>query len=58
MQGRSDLGGNSATLYEAQSQNAVIALADLFDTFSAFRHKRNRLLLPLPPDTGIDGANA
>ena len=44
LQGHSDVGGNSATLYEAQSQNATIALTDLFDTFTAFRQQRNNLL--------------
>ena len=45
MQGHSGLGGNSASLYELQSQNAVIALTDLFDTFTAFRTRRNQLLM-------------
>ena len=44
MQGHTGLGGNSASLYEAQSQNAVIALTDLFDTFTAFREHRNQLV--------------
>lgn len=44
MQGHTGLGGNSASLYEAQSQNAVIALTDLFDTFTAFRDHRDRLM--------------
>jgi len=44
MQGHTGLGGNSASLYKAQSQNAVIALTDLFDTFTAFRNKRNSLI--------------
>ena len=44
MQGHTGLGGNSASLYEAQSQNAVIALTDLFDTFTAFREHRDRLV--------------
>ena len=45
LQGRTGLGGNSASLYEAQSQNSVIALTDLFDTFTAFREKREELLI-------------
>ena len=44
MQGHTGLGGNSASLYEAQSLNAVIALTDLFDTFTAFRDHRNQLV--------------
>ena len=44
MQGHTGLGGNSASLYEIQSQNAVIALTDLFDTFTAFRTSRDRLI--------------
>lgn len=44
MQGYTGLGGNSASLYEAQSQNAVIALTDLFDTFTAFRDHRDHLM--------------
>lgn len=44
MQGHSGESGNSASLYETQSQNAVIALTDLFDTFTAFRDARNRLM--------------
>ena len=44
MQGYTGLGGNSASLYEAQSQNAVIALTDLFDTFTAFRDHRDHLI--------------
>lgn len=45
MQGHTGLGGNSASLYEAQSQNAVIALTDIFDTFTAFREHRDRIVL-------------
>ena len=44
MQGHIGLGGNSASLYEAQSHNAVIALTDIFDTFTAFREHRDRLM--------------
>lgn len=35
---------NSAQLYEAQTRNTAAALADIFDTFAAFRRGRNRLL--------------
>lgn len=44
LQGKTGIGGNSASLYEAQSQNAHIALTDIFDTFDAFRQKRNTML--------------
>jgi len=34
--------GNSATLYQAQSENANIALHDVYETFEAFRRQRDR----------------
>lgn len=40
-------GAATATLYRQQSDNATIALTDIFDTFTAFRRSRNRLLLHL-----------
>jgi hypothetical protein len=33
---------NSATAYQLQSENANIALSDVFDTFEAFRRQRDR----------------
>ena len=39
--------GNSASLYQLQSQNAEIALADLYDTFESFRRQRNARLAQL-----------
>lgn len=36
---------NSATAYQIQSENANIALSDVFDTFEAFRRQRNRKIL-------------
>ena len=32
---------NSARVYEQQSENANIALSDVYDTFEAFRRQRN-----------------
>ena len=36
----------SAGIYELQARNSAIALTDIFDTFTAFREARNRLLVP------------
>ena len=33
---------DSANAYQLQSENANIALSDVFDTFEAFRRQRNR----------------
>ena len=33
---------DSASIYQQQSENANIALSDVFDTFEAFRRQRNR----------------
>ena len=33
---------NSASVYQLQSENANIALSDVYDTFNAFRRQRNR----------------
>ena len=33
---------NSANIYQLQSENANIALSDIYDTFEAFRRQRNR----------------
>lgn len=45
LRGKSDSRGNSASLYRSETENAVIALTDVFDTFNAFRRMRDRLLL-------------
>ena len=44
LQGKNIATGGSATLYQLQSQNADLALTDLYDTFNAFRQQRNRLV--------------
>lgn len=44
LQGKNVATGGSATLYQLQSQNADLALTDLYDTFNAFRQQRNRLV--------------
>lgn len=41
LQGKSTVKGNSATLYQNETANAVIALSDIFGTFSNFRHNRD-----------------
>ena len=33
---------NSANIYQQQSENANIALSDVYDTFEAFRRQRDR----------------
>ncbi len=47
LQGKSDSRGNSASLYQSETENSVIALTDVFDTFNAFRRTRDRLILHL-----------
>lgn len=47
LQGKSDARGNSASLYQSETENSVIALTDIFDTFNAFRRTRDRLILHL-----------
>lgn len=44
LQGKSPAGVNSAHLYETQTQNANLAIADIYGTFTNFRHNRDRLL--------------
>jgi len=41
LQGRSTVNRNSATLYQNETANAVIALSDIFGTFSNFRNNRD-----------------
>ena len=41
LQGKSTVTGNSATLYQNETSNAVIALSDIFGTFSNFRKNRD-----------------
>ncbi len=41
LQGKSTATGNSATLYQNETSNAVIALSDIFGTFSNFRKNRD-----------------
>jgi len=46
LQGRT-VGGNSASLYEQQAQNAEMAMTDIFDTFTHFTRERDSRLLAL-----------
>lgn len=41
LQGKSTVSGNSATLYQNETANAVIALSDIFGTFTNFRNNRD-----------------
>ena len=41
LQGKSTVKGNSATLYQNETANAVIALSDIFGTFTNFRQNRD-----------------
>ena len=41
MQGQSVNTSGSATLYQTQADNSVIALTDIFDTFNSFRRQRD-----------------
>lgn len=47
LQGLPGEGTTGAALYQAQSENATMALSDLFDTFSTFRRNRNRRMAQL-----------
>ena len=49
LQGKNTVAGNSASLYQNETQNAIIALADVFDTFNHFRRQRDRLVLAAAP---------
>ncbi|MDY6300305.1 MAG: hypothetical protein SPL96_00205 [Bacteroidales bacterium] len=40
---------NSANAYQLQSENANIALSDVYDTFEAFRRQRDRKVATLLP---------
>ena len=44
LQGKSDQTGKSAQLYEAQAENANIALTDIYDSFAGFRAQRDALI--------------
>ena len=41
LQGKATVAGNSATLYQNETTNAVIALSDIFGTFSNWRQNRD-----------------
>ena len=41
---------NSANAYQLQSENASIALSDVFETFEAFRRQRDRKIAQLCPE--------
>lgn len=47
LQGKSTVNGNSATLYQNETSNAVIALSDIFGTFSNFRENRDNIIATL-----------
>lgn len=47
LQGQSVNTGGSVSLYRAQADNSSIALADIFDTFNAFRAQRDVKILAL-----------
>ena len=42
LQGKTTVTGNSATLYKNETNNAVIALSDIFGTFSNWRQNRDK----------------
>ena len=44
LQGLTPQGGSTAGLYRQQSDNAAVALTDVYDTFTAFRRHRNRMI--------------
>ncbi|MBQ0068901.1 MAG: hypothetical protein KBT09_04005, partial [Bacteroidales bacterium] len=44
MQGKDVTSGNSAQLYQAQADNANLAMTDIYGTFTAFRRQRDALL--------------
>lgn len=45
LQGKNVATGESATLYQLQSDNSDIALTDIYETFNAFRRQRDTLAL-------------
>ena len=47
LQGKTTVTGNSATLYQNETNNAVIALSDIFGTFSNFRKNRDTKIAAL-----------
>ena len=47
LQGKNTVSGNSATLYQNETANAVIALSDIFGTFSNFRSNRDKKIATL-----------
>ena len=51
LQGKS-AGVNSANVYQLQSENASIALSDVFETFEAFRRQRDRKIERIIKDRG------
>ena len=47
LQGKNTVKGNSATLYQNETANAVIALSDIFGTFTNFRQNRDSKIASL-----------
>ncbi len=45
LQGQTSTGLTSASLFEAQSRNAMLSLHDLFESFESFRRARNQLIM-------------
>lgn len=58
LQGKEAQAGVSATLYRQQTQNAVVALADLFETFNSFRSVRDDKAARLAATTQADNQAA
>lgn len=50
LQGRDTTGMTGAKLYERQTENSTIALADIFNTFSSFISQRNAKIMSLVKD--------
>jgi len=47
LQGKNTIAGNSATLYQNETANAVIALSDIFGTFTNWRQNRDNKIAGL-----------
>ncbi len=47
LQGMTPTGTSTAALYNAQTENSVQGLRDIFDTFHSFRNRRNDLLMAM-----------
>ncbi len=54
LQGKTPGATTGALLYEHQAQNAAIALTDIFDTFTTFRHQRDRMIEDIISASSVD----